>query len=155
MGNKCSDCPLLPSAPGAEQGPQPVCLATIPETAERGPPGREGVWTHCNLLQTWWAEQKDWISTKLYSSLYWFCASFFCMAESIVETGGRAAGQWGTTEMNLPEENKSKEKNWAAGISSSFRRNLWMMGRHVTIFQMTGWGGGLSWRVSVFSLEVL
>lgn len=37
--------------------------------------GSEDVWTYCNLLQTWWDEQKRQISTKLYGTLYWFCAS--------------------------------------------------------------------------------
>lgn len=38
--------------------------------------GSGDVWTHCNLLRTWWDEQKRRISTKLYGTLYWFCTSF-------------------------------------------------------------------------------
>lgn len=52
--------------------------------------GSGDVWTHCNLLQTWWDEQKRWISTKLYGTFYWFCTS--PVLYLVVEAGGTTAG---------------------------------------------------------------
>lgn len=46
----------------------------------KGTLGSEDVWTHCNLLQTWWDEQRCRISTKLYGTFYWFCTSFLYLA---------------------------------------------------------------------------
>lgn len=53
--------------------------------------GSEDVRTHCNLLQTWWDEQKRRISTKLYGTLYWFCTSFLYLA---VNSWGRWHNCW-------------------------------------------------------------
>lgn len=48
--------------------------------------GSKDVWTHCNRLQTWWDEQNRQISTKLYGTFYWFCASSLYLT---VNSGGR------------------------------------------------------------------
>lgn len=76
--------------------------------------GSGDVWTHCNLLQTWWDEQKRWISTKLHGTLYLFCTSFLYLA---VNSWGRwhdcRSNWWNINGSSYKKQNK--HTFWAAG----------------------------------------
>lgn len=70
--NKCSHCPLFSSVPRATSLP-----AWSQYLNHRGGTlGSQDVQTHCNLLQTWWHEQKRQVQQNCMAGFIGFCASF-------------------------------------------------------------------------------